>query len=121
VLADEQAALRRVATLVARGVRPEEVFAAVTEEAGRVLAVEYASLGRYEPDGAFTLVASSLVSPAGGALGGITSARLSRRPAVRLGSTATPMPPGHSVSQPARTGPAQPSGRRSSSRAASGG
>jgi signal transduction histidine kinase len=59
VLADEQAALRRVATLVARGVRPEEVFAAVTEEAGRVLAVEYASLGRYEPDGAFTLVAWS--------------------------------------------------------------
>jgi hypothetical protein len=29
VLAEEQAALRRVATLVARGTRPEEVFAAV--------------------------------------------------------------------------------------------
>jgi GAF domain-containing protein len=44
--------LRRVATLVARGVPPEEVFAAVTEEAGRLLSVEYASLARYEPDGA---------------------------------------------------------------------
>ena len=31
-LADEQAALRRVATLVARGVAPMEVFAAVVEE-----------------------------------------------------------------------------------------
>jgi signal transduction histidine kinase len=59
VLAEEQAALRRVATLVARGVPPEELFAAVTEEAGRLLSVKYAGLGRYEPDGAFTVVAWS--------------------------------------------------------------
>jgi GAF domain-containing protein len=58
-LADEQAALRRVATLVARGVAPEEVFAAVTEEAGRLLCVKHAGLGRYEPDGAFVVVAWS--------------------------------------------------------------
>jgi signal transduction histidine kinase len=58
-VAEEQAALRRVATLVARGTSPEEVYAAVTEEAGRVLAVRSASLGRYEPDGAFTVVAGS--------------------------------------------------------------
>ena len=57
VLAEEQAALRRVATLVARGVAPEEVFAAVTEEAGRLIAVEYASLSRYEPDEEITIVA----------------------------------------------------------------
>jgi signal transduction histidine kinase len=50
-LAEEQAALRRVATLVARGVPPEEVFAVVTEEVGRLLSVEYAGLNRYEPDG----------------------------------------------------------------------
>jgi GAF domain-containing protein len=56
-LADEQAALRRVATLVARGVPPEEVFAAVAEEAGRLLSVEFAALGRYGLDGAITLVA----------------------------------------------------------------
>ena len=36
-LAEEQAALRRVATLVARGVPPLEVFAAVAEEVGRLL------------------------------------------------------------------------------------
>ena len=57
-LVEEQAALRRVATLVARGVPPEEVFAAVTEEAGRVLSPGYAHLGRYEPDGALTSVAA---------------------------------------------------------------
>jgi GAF domain-containing protein len=58
VLAEEQAALRRVATLVARGAAPEEVFAAVTEEVGRLLAVDIAYMGRYEPDGAITTVAS---------------------------------------------------------------
>jgi GAF domain-containing protein len=58
-LADEHAALRRVATLVAQGVPPEEVFAAVTEELGRLLSVEYASLGRYESDGTVTIVAGA--------------------------------------------------------------
>jgi len=56
VLAEEQAALRRVATLVARGVPPAEVFAAVTEEAGRLLSVEYATLGRYESDGTLSIL-----------------------------------------------------------------
>jgi signal transduction histidine kinase len=56
-LADEQAALRRVATLVARGVPPEELFEAVTEEAGRLLSAEFAGLGRYESDGTVTVVA----------------------------------------------------------------
>jgi PAS domain S-box-containing protein len=50
-LADEQAALRRVATLVARGVPPPEVFAAVAREVGLVLGVEWTHMGRYEPDG----------------------------------------------------------------------
>ena len=56
MLAEEQAALRRVATLVARGVPPAEVFAAVTEEAGRLLSVEYATLGRYESDGTLSIL-----------------------------------------------------------------
>jgi signal transduction histidine kinase len=56
VLAEEQAALRRVATLVARGVPPEQVFAAVTEEAGRLLAADFATLGRYQSDGTMTVV-----------------------------------------------------------------
>ena len=59
VLAEEQAALRRVATLVARGAMPEEVFSAVTEEVGRLLSVEYAGLGRYGPDRTMTIVAGS--------------------------------------------------------------
>ena len=57
-LAEEQAALRRVATLVAHGVPPEELFAAVTEEVGRLLPADRASMCRYEPDGTVTFVAS---------------------------------------------------------------
>jgi signal transduction histidine kinase len=57
-LAEEQTALRNVATLVARGVPPEEVFAAVTEEVGRLLAVDLVNLARYEPDRTFTMLAS---------------------------------------------------------------
>jgi predicted ATPase/signal transduction histidine kinase len=49
--AEEQAALRRVATLVARAAPPGEVFAAVTEEAGRLLTADVAVLARYSPDG----------------------------------------------------------------------
>jgi signal transduction histidine kinase len=56
--AEEQAALRRVATLVARTVPPEEVFAAVTEEAARLLGADHATMGRYDPDGSSRVVAS---------------------------------------------------------------
>src|SRR5262249_28088452 len=56
--AEEQAALRRVATLVARAAPPKEVFAAVTEEAGRVLNAVHSGMGRYDPDGASRVVAS---------------------------------------------------------------
>jgi signal transduction histidine kinase len=55
-LAEEQAALRHVATLVARGVPASEVFAAVAEEVGRLLAVDATHLGRLEPDGASVTV-----------------------------------------------------------------
>ncbi len=57
-LAEEQAALRRVATLVARGAAPEQVFAAVTEESGRLLSAGYASLARYESDAALVSVSA---------------------------------------------------------------
>jgi GAF domain-containing protein len=57
-LAEEQAALRRVATLVARGAAPEEVFAAVTREVGRLLPVDSAGMGHYETDGTLAFVAS---------------------------------------------------------------
>jgi len=58
-LADEQAGLRRVATLVASEPRPAEVFAAVGEEVGRLLCVEDTSILRYEDDGTATVLAST--------------------------------------------------------------
>jgi signal transduction histidine kinase len=57
-LAEEQAALRRVATLVARGEPPEAVFAAVAEEVGQLLRVDLANMWRYEPDRTGTSVAT---------------------------------------------------------------
>ena len=47
----EQAALRRVATLVARGIDPAEIFSAVAEEVRRLLDADHAGIGRFEPDG----------------------------------------------------------------------
>ena len=58
-LADEQAALRRVATLVARESPASEVLAAVAEEVLRALDVEITRLYRYEADGTATLVADA--------------------------------------------------------------
>jgi signal transduction histidine kinase len=55
---EEQAALRRVATLVARGTPPEEVFAAITEEAGRLLHTDHATMKRYGPGDTVSVVAS---------------------------------------------------------------
>ena len=57
-LADTQAALRRLATLVARGEPPEAVFAATTREALRHFGGGTARLIRYEPDGTATLLAN---------------------------------------------------------------
>jgi PAS domain S-box-containing protein len=58
-LAGDQAALRRVATLVARGVSPAEVFSAVAEEGERLLDAEATTIGRLEPDETMVVVASS--------------------------------------------------------------
>jgi PAS domain S-box-containing protein len=57
-LADKQAALRRVATLVAHESSPARVFAAVAEEVGRLLRVEDTAMLRYEDDGTATMVAT---------------------------------------------------------------
>jgi signal transduction histidine kinase len=51
LLAEQQAALRRVATLVARGVATSELVATVAEEMARCLHVELAGVLRYEGDG----------------------------------------------------------------------
>jgi signal transduction histidine kinase len=58
VLADQQASLRRVATLVARGVAPSEVFSAVATELARCLEMHHACLFRYEHDGSGVLIAA---------------------------------------------------------------
>jgi signal transduction histidine kinase len=50
-LADEQAALRRVATLVAGGARPAEVFTAVADELGRLIGAEATFVSRVDPSG----------------------------------------------------------------------
>jgi signal transduction histidine kinase len=54
--AEEQGALRRVATLVARGVAPSEVFAAVAAEVGRVVKADHTNVVRFEPDDTVTVV-----------------------------------------------------------------
>jgi signal transduction histidine kinase len=56
-LAEEQAALRRVATLVARGVPPAEGLAAVAQEVGSILGADATGIAHLEPDGAATVVA----------------------------------------------------------------
>src|SRR5437588_8007866 len=63
LLAEEQAALRRVATLVAGGAEPAEVFAAVAEEARGVLGADGALMLRLDPDGETTVLARAGGSP----------------------------------------------------------
>jgi signal transduction histidine kinase len=58
LLAQEQAALRRVATLVAREADPSEVFAKVAEEMALLLGVGSVFMHRFEPNGGDTVVGS---------------------------------------------------------------
>jgi signal transduction histidine kinase/uncharacterized protein YoaH (UPF0181 family) len=55
-LAEEQAALRRVATLVAGGAPPTEVFEAVSAEVASLIGADGSALTRYEADGTVTAV-----------------------------------------------------------------
>ena len=66
-LVEEQAALRRVATLVARGVPPVEIFSAVSDEVAHLFRAQAAVL-RFEHDGpaaVFVGVAKTLELPVG--------------------------------------------------------
>jgi PAS domain S-box-containing protein len=56
-LEDEQAALRRVATAVARGGRPDDILAVTVAELHTVVAADATNLMRYEPDGSVTVLA----------------------------------------------------------------
>ena len=57
-VADEQAALRRVATLVARAASPSVVFAAVAEEVGRLLSPDRTFMARYQEDDTVAIIAA---------------------------------------------------------------
>jgi GAF domain-containing protein len=67
-IVDEQTTLRRIATLVAQGASPQDLFDAVAQEVGRLLPAANVSMGRYEPDDTVTAMASW--SSAGAAFGG---------------------------------------------------
>jgi signal transduction histidine kinase len=58
-LADEQAALRRVATLVAKGEQADVIFRRVAEEIARISHLDNGFVLRFESDGTLTVVASS--------------------------------------------------------------
>jgi signal transduction histidine kinase len=70
--AEERATLRRVVTLIARETSPDEVFAALAEELGRLLSVGGTTMVRYAPDGTAGVVTSwgdcNAGSPVGGRL-----------------------------------------------------
>jgi signal transduction histidine kinase len=57
MLTDEQAALRRLATAVARGVSAAAVFTAVAEEIGPLIGVDDSAVVRFEPDRTATILA----------------------------------------------------------------
>jgi len=50
-LAAEQAALRRVATLIAEGAEPERVFQSVTSEVGQLFGAQTTNMVQYRPEG----------------------------------------------------------------------
>lgn len=58
-LVEEQAALRRVATLVAEGAEAEDIFALVAEEIARVTGLEMVMIGRYHPEQTVTLTGAA--------------------------------------------------------------
>jgi signal transduction histidine kinase len=56
-IADEQAALRRVAVLVASEAEPADIFPVVALEVGNLLGADVTSLLRFEPDATVTILA----------------------------------------------------------------
>jgi signal transduction histidine kinase len=81
-LLKEQAALRRVATLVARGIPPVEIFLAVSEEVRRLIDADSAGIARFEPDGSSVVVV--------GGVGGQVSDNLPAGSRVKLRSYMAP-------------------------------
>jgi signal transduction histidine kinase len=93
----EQTALRRVATLVARGVCHEELFAVVNQELAQLVRADAAALLRFEPDETITLLAAwnaagapVLVGEREPANAALRRLRDTARP-VRFGPTGVPL------------------------------
>ena len=86
-LAEEQAALRRIATLVASGAPSAEVFSAVAREAAQVMHVPAVGVFRFDSDGLMTVIAT-----------------WSDRPYVFQPGTRWPLDGGTMVAQVQRTG-----------------
>src|SRR5258708_7766830 len=104
-IAGEQAALRRVATLVAGAAPPEEVFAAVTEEVGRLLHADHATMSQYGSDDTVTVAAAW--SSTGAAFRAGAKARLGgRKMPTKIFRTPHPAPVAHyaRLSGPGRAG-----------------
>ncbi|HEX2810160.1 MAG TPA: GAF domain-containing protein, partial [Kineosporiaceae bacterium] len=58
-IAQEQATLRRVATLVARGATPDLVFDSVAQEVGELFHAQLSAVLRFAPDGGVTVMGGS--------------------------------------------------------------
>src|SRR4051812_13342523 len=58
MIAAEQATPGRAAALVAEGVPPEEMYGAITAEAGALLGAQLATMMRYERDGTVSPLAT---------------------------------------------------------------
>lgn len=78
-IAEEQATLRRVATLVARGATPELVFASVAQEVGHLFRAQLSGIVRFEPDGDVTVMGDY----------GLTGSGLDARDEARLDAVTT--------------------------------
>jgi PAS domain S-box-containing protein len=97
-VADVQASLRRVATLVAQGSPPAEVFTAVAREVGEISGAQMVLISRYEPDGPRRSSVPGATTPCGPERAGRSRAPASPppccKPAGPPGST-RPRRPGH--------------------------
>src|SRR4051794_11568638 len=68
-LAEEQAALRHIATLVASGAPSAEVFSAVAREVAEVMHLPMVGVYRYDSDGLMTVTRPAAIVPMCSTLG----------------------------------------------------
>ncbi|WP_330186377.1 AAA family ATPase [Dactylosporangium sp. AC04546] len=103
-IANEQAALRRVATLVARGTGPNPLFTAVADEVGALFNADSTAIVRFEPDGDATIMGG--YGPTHGHPG--TRGKLDPRTALATVQTTGHATRRHGVHGPLTNNPTQP-------------